>query len=584
MNPHKTFADFFTKEKEALHPFLYFLSKKLSEGNVCLDIDENNAEEEEEVRIKIDKTTLSDLQNHPLIAHQLSNVEPVKPFIISHNKLYLQRYFSYESKIVNGIKALIKNERIQDKQAHFLNNKKLTAKFKALFEHNKSTHIDWQMVACLIAYLQNFTIIAGGPGTGKTTTVAKMVALMLSENPDLTIKMAAPTGKAAARLKESLQNAPENKLKEIEPITIHKLLGIRPNTITPKHNADNTLHADVLIIDECSMIDISLFAKLISAIDITTTKLILLGDSNQLSSVGAGSLFGDLCTLTAKNIFNTTTGTFLNQFLPNDKQLTNEYINDEIHHPIFQHNIELMETHRFKDDDAIGIFSQAIINEDDITVSQFINENDIVILGDSTKDEQNFTDKDWLQYFSDKVKNEICHPDLKIENALQNINNSKILCATHQGNNGVQRIAGFIVNQLDDEAFANHHHLIMIQKNMNELQLSNGDIAISDSKNIFLPNKNESNQLEKIPISYLSLNDYTQAYAMTIHKSQGSEFEEVLILLPNHSDSDFITKELLYTAVTRAKKRAIIISNKSQLNTIIHNKVNRISGINHHWS
>jgi exodeoxyribonuclease V alpha subunit len=294
---HQQFAEFFPGK--VLAPFVYLLSKKLSEGHICLNID-LLADELEGLPVNYQKIIENDSEK--LVYEQLVTDENGRqPFIVHNRRLYFERYFAYETKILNGILTLIKNGKplIDDRCATLLANCEL---IHDLFKGNFSQdEIDWQMAGVLVGVINNFTIITGGPGTGKTTTLAKLLAVLYTIEPNIRVALAAPTGKAAMRMAESLQiariDAPEsvvNRIKALEPVTLHRLLKSVPNSTQFRHNGENPLVEDVIVIDEASMVDVALFAKLMEAVG-PHTRLIFLGDKNQLASVEAGSMLGDLC-------------------------------------------------------------------------------------------------------------------------------------------------------------------------------------------------------------------------------------------------------------------------------------------------
>ena len=265
--------------------------------SICVDVNSDPQNLFEEYSDEISDFSSDQLVNSNLVG---KTKEDQKPFILHGNNLYITRYFNYETQIINGIRFLIqagaKNRKIRIK---WLSN---SSQFQKLVEkqEKKLERADWQLVATAMAFINNFSIITGGPGTGKTTTVAKILGLLYEEDPELVVKLAAPTGKAAMRMKESLitndqiSTELKGKINELKPFTLHRLLGPRRQSPYFKHNAENPIEADVIIVDEASMIDVALFSKLISAIG-PETRLILLGDRNQLASVEAGSLLSDLC-------------------------------------------------------------------------------------------------------------------------------------------------------------------------------------------------------------------------------------------------------------------------------------------------
>ena len=577
---HQQFADYFPSEN--LKPYIYSLSKKLSDGHICIDISQ------------IDKAELIEagyrniLDPEKLLNENLvSKGDKMTPFVLLNNRLYLQRYFNYEDIILNRIKDFITKDTLQalqnreeiNKHAHLI---------KAIFNEtiqNKITGTNWQLVAVITALLNNFTIITGGPGTGKTTTVAKILSILLTINPSLKIALTAPTGKAAARMKESLENAaniaPEIKtiFNQLQPATIHRLLGVIRNSPHFKFNKENPLQYDLVIVDESSMIDVALFAKLLLAIA-PGTKLILLGDKDQLASVEAGSLFGDLCQAQpALNRLNTETSNFINSFISTEAQhISSDNIDDTATHPLFQHIIELQQSHRFSDDKGIGKFSKSIINNNPEIIQNFFKNTDDQVTIDTNYSEIIF------QNFVEGYKEFIQEPN--ILEALKKINNLRVLCAVREGEQGLyafnKKIENYLVQQktinITGDFYKNRP--IMVTSNNLELQLFNGDIGLvrPDEDGVlkawFLTGKEE---VKSVLPGYIS--NAETVFAMTIHKSQGSEFNKVLVVLPKGEDIKILTRELLYTAVTRAKEKLILQGSEALILETAKALVERGSGI-----
>ncbi len=308
---HKVFSDYF--ENSDIQASAYAVSKKLSEGHICLNIDNYNQElqdnpdtlEENPYLEEGDQINLEDLKASKFVSDSLENI---KPFVLNGNKLYIHKYFQYESAILNKIAKFLETEDSSKEDI-----------IKALEQHKEfivelfdndtdislsvAERVNWQLVAAMTSILKQFSIITGGPGTGKTTAVAKILAVLYTIYPNLRVVLAAPTGKAAARMMESLKGAKEripglsktikDKYDNIESGTLHRLLGYIQGTHYFKHNAENQLDFDVVIVDESSMIAVSMMAKLLDAVK-ASSKIIFLGDKDQLASVEAGSVFGDI--------------------------------------------------------------------------------------------------------------------------------------------------------------------------------------------------------------------------------------------------------------------------------------------------
>ncbi|MCO6497541.1 MAG: exodeoxyribonuclease V subunit alpha [Chitinophagaceae bacterium] len=552
------FAEYFPVN---VRPYFYALWSKLKDGHICVP------------RLEIESENWSDVfpgfNNEEDLSEFVSEGAKYTPIVESEGNLYLQRYFKYETTIIEKIKSFLEAAVNAEISA---DTKKL---FKELFPGNETT--DWQAVAAAAALTQQFTIITGGPGTGKTRTVAFILALLFSENPELKVALAAPTGKAATRMAESIKNSSDKlpqtvqeKFKGLSPSTIHRLLGSIRNSIYFKHNSENPLPHDVIIIDESSMIDVALFAKLVEAVA-PQSKLILLGDKNQLASVEAGSLFGDLCSLPEKlnqfgnNFLKKITPLYESELTPAEKVI-----------PIANHIVELQKSYRFDDSKGIGRLSRIVINEDVNTLKSFMEETDKQVKIDFEYNDSIF------EHFVDGFGAFIKEKDIK--KAISLLGKCKVLCALREGNNGLYAINKRIESILEKKGLIKcdnifyHNRPVMITKNNYALGVYNGDTGII--------RKNEKGQLRAWIETESGIVDFNPAiisyaetaFAITIHKSQGSEFENVAIILPPY-DSPILTKELIYTAITRAKETVLIRTNKEIFTQSITRRVKRGSGL-----
>jgi exodeoxyribonuclease V alpha subunit len=578
---HRQFAELF--DTENLKPYAYLVSKKLSEGHICVKIDEMEFTDLPDAysRFDIDKNILI---KEPFVA---AANEQIQPFILHNDRLYLQRYFNYETIILNRIYHFLETEKsLKNERIHLLKNYRDF--IAGLFENkNENSNITaWQTVAGISAAVNNFTIITGGPGTGKTTTVAKILTILFKLNPDIKIALAAPTGKAASRMADSLKNSKFNvekallqKFQFLEPFTIQRLLGFISDSPYFKHNASNPLNYDVVIIDESSMMDVALFAKLMDAIG-SKTKLILLGDKDQLASVEAGSLFGDLCqSQQMLNLFSSEKASFINSFISeSENKISLENINEKTNHPLFEHVIELRKSHRYSDQKGIGKFSKAVINNDREAIQNFFRNND----------EQVFIDTDYAENifkeFVTGYEEFILEKDIK--KALQKLNKLRFLCAVREGEHGVRSINLKIEKYLQEKRLINlstifyKNRPIIITKNHYDLNLFNGDVGIiraDENGELKAWFENNENDLKSFSPAYLS--SCETVFAMTIHKSQGSEFNEVMVILPDSHDIPILTRELLYTAVTRAKSKVFIQATEEVILQSAEKFVKRSSGI-----
>jgi exodeoxyribonuclease V alpha subunit len=580
---HQQFASFF--KSESLKPLAYLVSKKLAEGHICLDLSAIGSEEEElpSYYQSLD-IAIKNLPENKLVT---KNAEEKQPFVLHQNRLYLQRYFNYESKILDRIVGFVESEKASEPLR--INELKQNKDFIATLFTNNTGTVNWQLAAAISSYLNNFSIITGGPGTGKTTTVAKILAILFHLNPNLKVGLAAPTGKASARMAESLKNAQldvsesiKSKFQEIQPATLHRLLGYIPDSPYFKHNADNPLNFDVIIVDESSMIDAALFSKLLDAVD-PQTRLILLGDKNQLASVEAGSLFGDLCMAQNElNIFNAERLSLINSFIDEpSSQINKETRSSE--HPLFQHIIELQYSHRFNSKKGIGKFSSAIISNDKAKINEFIAQNaDEQVLIDSNFEQTVF------ENFVAAYKEYIAETD--IQKALNKFNQLRVLCAIREGEQGLyvtnKKIEQYLQNQgflkIDGEFYENRP--IIMNSNNYDIGLFNGDIGIirKDEQGVLKAFFEDSEGKLKQVLPGL-LAGIETVFAMTIHKSQGSEFDKVLNLLPKNEGINILTRELLYTGVTRAKKQVVLQATAKSILDASEAQVKRASGISHRF-
>jgi len=536
--PHKVFADFFEQRQPGLGVLAGLVLKKLEEGHLCLDLTTLDSTFEEE------KLFPGILEPGPYLTH---DPEEVKPFILYKGNVYFQRYFKYETNIVQKISALVEEEQ------HVRQKRK-----ELLYQHFPQEDVE-QMLPAL---LNNFCIITGGPGTGKTTLIGKVLQILYTIDSNLKVALAAPTGKAAARMNESL-----SKLKSQFPqiptaSTIHRLLGAIQGSVFFKHHADNLLEHDVVVIDEASMIDGALMAKLMDAID-PEKRLILVGDKDQLASVEAGSVFGDLC----KAAF--TQGSVIED-----------------------HIIHLIKSQRFKEEEGIGLFSRSVLQGNIGCIEQFSDNQDPALSIDTQYNQTAFEDyvKDYLQYIK----------EFDTAKALEKLNRVKVLCAVREGPYGVYHTNRRIEEYLEKQTRNNkeyhslrprygfyHNQPVMVTTNRYDLGLFNGDVGLIRYEYPPEPDKElpplyawfpgQDGKLLKIPPGFLT--GYETVFAMTINKSQGSESDRILVLLPDRKDIPLLTRELLYTAVTRAKKQVLVQGTVEVLEETIRKKISRVSGL-----
>jgi exodeoxyribonuclease V alpha subunit len=586
IDPHLQFASLF--ENKVVEPYAYILSKKISEGNICVELDNLNIDNFED--FPFDEIQPKDelIKQTNLVS---SDPSIKKPFIIEGNLLYLHRYFVYENIIFNKIKQSINFENSQLTQ-RIKELNALQPLIKNLFTDSESRQgllpeekTDWQLVAAINTLLHQFSIITGGPGTGKTTTVAKILALIYASDPDEKVALAAPTGKAGMRMAESLRNTTINlsedlkeKFNQLKPYTIHRLLGYQKNTPYFKHNENNHLPITTLIIDESSMIDVALFAKLMTAVSVNT-RVILLGDKNQLASVEAGSIFGDLCdTSFIENAVTNERRTFINQFIEEtERKINNDFEINNSSHPLLHHITCLKRSRRFNSNEGIGKISKSIINSDIANFSSYFDNKDEKVIYDEKYNEKLF-EETVLNY-------KLFIEEKDITKALKYLNELRVLCAVKESEEGVYFINKRIENILKSHKLIDvknefyHNRPIIVTSNNYNLGLFNGDTGIirQEGNHVVAWFEDAEKGVKKVLPGFIT--SYETVYAMTIHKSQGSEYNKVLIVLPKHLNNELLTRELLYTGVTRAKNKVIIQSSKEVALHTVNSRVKRVSGI-----
>ena len=480
--------------------------------------------------------------------------------------------------------------------------------------------VNWQKIAAAVALTRRFAVISGGPGTGKTTTVTKLLAALISQAEQSgktpVIRLVAPTGKAAARLTESIGQAIEAlavslDLKAQIPTqasTIHRLLGALPNSAEFRHNKTNPLHLDILVIDEASMVDLSMMYKIVNAMP-DHARLILLGDKDQLASVEAGSVLGDICSF--QSVGYSDAQIKLLQDLTHYQHIVAENQSSvggsdiANGHNMRGHNIGdslcmLQKSYRFDARSGIGQLAKAI-NSGRAPQVEHVFAQGFSDIESYTLNSDNYTHmlktlvKEYGVYLHsidgprvgvvDTMDDQMKRAQL----ALTQFAQCRLLCAIREGDFGVkglnQRIEKALTSQRiikpHDEVWY-HGRPVMVTQNDHGLGLYNGDIGIcmvdcSDESRrlkVFfeLPDGSVKSVLpSRVP-------SHETAYAMTIHKSQGSEFALTLMILPPDY-SPVLTRELIYTGITRAKNRLVLFANMAVLKRGIRVKTERASGL-----
>ncbi len=597
--------------------------------------------------------------------------------VLQHDKLYLRRYFQFESDLGQAINGRLlqqcqyDNDSIGQCIGMLFPNDQIQAAGQGKAQEAESLEIDWQKVAVANAINKNFSVIAGGPGTGKTYTVTKLLAalVMLEQTgleqqsdqkieqgtPALNIALVAPTGKAAQRLSESIVNAisgfkgliDDKVLAEIptQAQTLHRLLGVLPNSPNFRHHEDNRLSYDIVLIDEVSMVDLPLMTRVFRALK-DTAKVILLGDADQLPSVAAGSVLADIAPRPHGGF------SFENeQYLTQVCQLLPDQVSDCFSaHGLPSQSVEqgskseknsfdyltfLVKSRRFDGEGGIGLIANSVIQGDVKRSWQLLSDSvtqatqEGYIQGEHSQKQQpsqlTLAQGELSTWLAPLVKRyyqpiESCST---VSDAFALLSQFRVLCATRQGDYGVERLNEMIKSYLgknnapyqQNQQALYHGQPIMINENDYRLGLYNGDIGIiwrvvdqegkthlmACFEDTSLQSKNkESKELAGTETTQQAIRhilpsrlpQFESVYAMTIHKTQGSEFSHVAMVISatqseqqngqqgnQQRGSKLLSRELLYTGITRAKKQLTIAANQRVWQQGVTAQVKRHSGL-----
>ncbi|MCD1584577.1 exodeoxyribonuclease V subunit alpha [Halomonas sp. IOP_14] len=675
-------------------------SHQLGRGHVCLDIAATLEAPDFALSLPPEGDDLNDpppLPSHVLATLTLSEWQAAlhhptlisdgpgnTPLVVSYSgntsKLYLRRYWQFEQTLHQEIAARLASAELDKTGGRELQLAKgddshpqiLKSALDALFPATNT--LDWQKTACALAARSPFAIITGGPGTGKTTTVVRLLALLQTlqlAEPNahpLRIRLAAPTGKAAARLNESIagqvKDLPLSGLESLlgeqpaasssnaidiptEVTTLHRLLGARADTRHFRHNAANPLALDVLVVDEASMVDIEMMTALLSALP-ASAKLVLLGDKDQLASVEAGAVLGDLCRRADAAHYTPTTAQWLAELT--DHPLPETLIDPE-GQPLDQAITMLRVSHRFTETSGIGQLAQAInqplseaLRERDkhqavhgVLNNGYADLHHLVLKPDAQNEDSalerlvitgspqrfpnagegrtNFKGEPiapptGYQYYLNTLASERPDTSLAFEEngdvydawakqVLSAYSRFQLLCALRKGPWGVEGLNLRIAKTLRREKllFGNDNTLekgwfegrpVLVTQNDYGLKLMNGDIGITmavpdprtPSKSLLrvaFPTSDAENPIHWVLPS--RLHAVETVFAMTVHKSQGSEFQHTALLLPQ-TPNPILTRELVYTGITRARDWLTLIEAKRGiLNDAVTREVMRVSGM-----
>jgi len=510
------------RQKKALESLLAQLSFQLSQGHSCIQLTEI------EMRLVVDSGVVAE--------------QKLAPLKLEQDRLYLHRYWFYEDRLAGQIKQLLHSGR-----AAKVNESLVNRYFIELIDE-----IDWQRQAAIKVMKQSFSIITGGPGTGKTTTVVKILALLQElaelDSQALHIALAAPTGKAAMRLQESIGYSKsalpcseliKQRIPEVVT-TLHRLLGAKPPSPYFKHDAKQPLVYDLVVVDEASMVDLALMSKLVDALK-PGARLVLLGDKDQLASVESGAVLADLSAA-----------------LP-------------------EHAVELKKSHRFQG--KIKELADAVNGQDVDAAWNILNEGSKQVA---------LLQEELIEYivgrysaYIQKVKD-----DAEFNEIFTEFSQFQVLCSNRRGEQGVielNRKVEELMQRQNKIHIAGQWYIgrpIMITQNNAAMQLYNGDIGLclldKKQQKLAVYFLRPDGSVKKVLPSRVP--EHETVFAMTIHKSQGSEFDGCLCVLPAVMNP-VLTKELIYTAITRAKSTLKIASSYAVFSQALQQRVNRTGGV-----
>ena len=501
--------------------------RALRNGSVCVDL------RSVEQQVGVEGLPWPDIDAW-LTAIEASTLAGTPPAVqVEGDLLYLDRYWLEEQQVADDVHTMIG-----------LKPEKLSPDIDRLFPAG----FEEQRLAAKIALSQGLTVLTGGPGTGKTTTVARLLAL-LAGGTRLRIALAAPTGKAAARLQEAvrlevgkLDTADQQALSGMHATTLHRLLGSRPDTSARfRHNRSNRLPHDVIVVDETSMVSLTMMARLLEAVR-PDARLILVGDPDQLASVEAGAVLADLvdgldasklAALKTPHRFGESIGALASSIRAGDTDGAIEVLRKGGEH------IEWIDT------------DQPSEHLRRVVVPQALALREAAILGNA-------------------------------EAALATLDEHRLLCAHRRGPYGVRfwnrQVERWLAEETGEPIWSDWYagRPVLVTANDYGLKLYNGDTGVTLVRDGVL--RAAIAGAEQLEFATSRLSDVDTMHAMTIHKSQGSQADEITVLLPQE-DSRLLVRELLYTAVTRAKERVRVIASEQALRAAVERRAVRASGL-----
>jgi exodeoxyribonuclease V alpha subunit len=612
---------------DASLPWLAALaSRQLGDGHPCLDLHALPLLAQEQAW---PEAWLEQLSNVPtpvsrLVANAQGEPEHA-PLVLDRHRLYLRRYWNYECRIAQGITARLDEAMLPAAALH--------DELQRLFPATTDA-VHWPRVACALAARGAFSMITGGPGTGKTTTVVRLLGLLQTlqlrqHATPLRIRLAAPTGKAAARLNASIARQialldVQEHVRAAIPLeveTLHRLLGARPDSRRYAYDRRRPLHVDVLVIDEASMIDLEMMAAVLDALP-PHARLILIGDKDQLASVEAGAVLGELGRRAEQGGYSHATAEWLRAASGDD---VTAFVHDDAQ-PLDQHIAMLRSSHRFDAASGIGRLAAAVNLGDVTTVNALLasSSNDVVWMpagvsaipvaswaidgqADRFAASQASDRPQGFRYYLERLRQQ--RPSLDATDAqhrrwahdvLEAFNRFQVLCAVRKGPAGVERLNHDIAAALLAEGLIESDRgwyegrPVMMTRNDYSLGLMNGDVGVTlrmrgndGEQRLYVAFPVTRGALPGLPqdgdasvrfVLPSRLGEVETVYAMTVHKSQGSEFEHTALILPDDAPA-ILTRELLYTGITRARRWLSLIGTQAAIEQALAQRTRRYSGL-----